>query len=278
MSLSPPRVRVNGIRSYRLYWCFQCQRTVRIAASNPSEIFCPRCSGQFILELEEARPRVVLDFTGLDPSPEARLLEALSLMLNPPLPRRFQDSDEVGDPLSPWVIFRPTNRRRRTRTMSPPEIRMPWAANPRDYFHGSGLDELIEELTQNDRPGPPPAPTSAIDALPKVRITEAHLKNDSNCPVCKEGFGIGEEVREMPCKHVYHSDCIVPWLRIHNSCPVCRHELQPSSTNDHHNEDVEDSHTEGARDRNRHRRRWNWFLPFQSSANRRSRHDHPWET
>ncbi|KAG6714761.1 hypothetical protein I3842_05G218000 [Carya illinoinensis] len=169
MSLSPPRVRNNGSpRTNPLYWCFHCHLAVRIASTNPSEIICPRCAGQFVCEIDVARPRLVVDFTEYDPSPEARLLVALDLMLN----------------------------------------------------------ELIEQLTQNDRPGPSPAPESAINAIPTVQITKDHLINDSNCPVCKDEFKVGGEARELPCKHIYHSDCIVPWLQLHNSCPVCRNELQ----------------------------------------------------
>nr|DAD41043.1 TPA_asm: hypothetical protein HUJ06_015366 [Nelumbo nucifera] len=118
------------------------------------------------------------------------------------------------------IIVRPTNRPRPTGTMSPPENLLPWAVVPRDYFVGPRLNELIEELTQNDRLLPP-APTSTIDAMPREKITETHLKDYSHCPYCKE-FKISEEVREMSCKHVYHCDCIVPWLQIHNSCPACR--------------------------------------------------------
>ena len=96
-----------------------------------------------------------------------------------------------------------------------------------DYLVGPGLEELIEQLTMTDRRGPPPAAPSSIEAMPTIKIKQEHLRTDLHCPVCKEKFEMGSEAREMPCNHIYHSDCIVPWLVQHNSCPVCRVELLP---------------------------------------------------
>ncbi|XP_026400171.1 E3 ubiquitin-protein ligase BIG BROTHER-like [Papaver somniferum] len=42
----------------------------------------------------------------------------------------------------------------------------------------------------------------------------------SACVVCIEGLS-GEEVISLACKHVFHSDCIVKWLKENSSCPIC---------------------------------------------------------
>ncbi|KAH7655613.1 E3 ubiquitin-protein ligase RNF115/126 protein [Dioscorea alata] len=182
-------------RVCRLFWCYQCHCMVRIISSSSIDAFCPRCYGQFIHEVPMPRPQYLVDFSGFHPPP--------TWPRGPVISRR---------PIAP--VEEP----------SPPPATLP-AVNPADVYTGPGLNELIEELTQNDRPGLPPATTSAIESMPTVYISEAHLLDGSQCPVCKEEFVLGESAREMPCKHVYHSDCIVPWLRIHNSCPVCRYQL-----------------------------------------------------
>ena len=33
------------------------------------------------------------------------------------------------------------------------------------------------------------------------------------------------EAGEMPCKHKFHNGCILPWLELHSSCPVCRFQI-----------------------------------------------------
>ena len=36
---------------------------------------------------------------------------------------------------------------------------------------------------------------------------------------------LDESVRELNCGHIFHTDCIVPWLEQHATCPVCRKPL-----------------------------------------------------
>ncbi|KAJ4972246.1 hypothetical protein NE237_005345 [Protea cynaroides] len=109
-----------------------------------------------------------------------------------------------------------------------------------DYFMGPGLDLLLQHLADNDpnRYGTPPAQKEAIEAMPTVKV-----KENLQCSVCLEDFDIGAEATEMPCKHRFHNGCILPWLELHSSCPVCRFQMPT-------NESKLDSGASGNRDNN----------------------------
>ncbi|KAK1308167.1 hypothetical protein QJS10_CPA09g01216 [Acorus calamus] len=54
--------------------------------------------------------------------------------------------------------------------------------------------------------------TKTETAMETVRASEV-VEEECAWAVCLEGFGKGESVSWLPCSHVYHSECILKWLR-----------------------------------------------------------------
>ncbi|RWS18027.1 E3 ubiquitin-protein ligase RNF115-like isoform X1 [Dinothrombium tinctorium] len=104
--------------------------------------------------------------------------------------------------------------------------------NPGDYAWGSGgLDAVISQLlNQLDGTGPPPMPKDEIDRLPIVKITQDQVDKNLQCTVCMEDYKLAEDVKKLPCTHVYHHECIVPWLEMHGTCPICRKLLNTNAS------------------------------------------------
>ena len=69
---------------------------------------------------------------------------------------------------------------------------------------------------------PKGATDTLINTLPLQNVTERLSDDDRTCAVCLNDMDIGEEVRIMPCKHLFHKDCVDEWLRVNASCPTCR--------------------------------------------------------
>ncbi|XP_028050741.1 E3 ubiquitin-protein ligase Iruka isoform X8 [Monomorium pharaonis] len=99
--------------------------------------------------------------------------------------------------------------------------------NPGDYVWGrDGLDAIVTQLlNQMDGTGPPPLSRNQIDEIPTTTITQNQVDCKLQCSVCWEDFKLSEPVRQLPCQHVYHAPCIVPWLELHRTCPICRQNL-----------------------------------------------------
>ncbi|XP_047338633.1 E3 ubiquitin ligase BIG BROTHER-related-like [Impatiens glandulifera] len=96
--------------------------------------------------------------------------------------------------------------------------------NPEHYneYTADEYELLFGQFAENENTvmGKPPASRTVIENLPSVILTQLDL-----CAVCKDEINIDGEAKQLPCNHHYHSDCIIPWLGIRNTCPVCRHEL-----------------------------------------------------
>ncbi|XP_028796747.1 E3 ubiquitin-protein ligase Praja-2-like [Neltuma alba] len=96
------------------------------------------------------------------------------------------------------------------------------------YMNTTEYDMFFGQFLENESSlkGSPPAAKSVVENLPLVELTEEDLVGENvACAVCKDEIIWKEKVRRLPCSHFYHGECIMPWLSIRNTCPVCRYEL-----------------------------------------------------
>jgi len=93
------------------------------------------------------------------------------------------------------------------------------------------LNQIIEEFLRNDpnRHGPPPASDNAISNLKNTKFHSDHLSKE--CTICQDEYKNEETLLEMPCEHDFHEECLVNWLKLHNTCPICRKPVETNSEN-----------------------------------------------
>ncbi|KAJ9692457.1 hypothetical protein PVL29_011494 [Vitis rotundifolia] len=48
---------------------------------------------------------------------------------------------------------------------------------------------------------------------------------DAVCCICLGKYADNDEVRELPCSHFFHVECVDKWLKINARCPLCQSEL-----------------------------------------------------
>uniref|UniRef100_A0A6M2F1I2 RING-type E3 ubiquitin transferase n=1 Tax=Populus davidiana TaxID=266767 RepID=A0A6M2F1I2_9ROSI len=241
------------------YWCYRCNRFVQVWRQD--SVTCPECESGFIEEIENP-PHMIQTEASRERhrrlSPAAGTMFMIGNRSNPHRRNRRGGAAGSGDrsPINPVIVLRGGPGGAAEDVVGDDGGRggggfelyyddgggsglRPLPPSMSEFLLGSGFERLLDQLTQIEMNGGfgryenqhPPASKSAIESMPTVIINESHIFTESHCAVCKEAFELESEAREMPCKHIYHTDCILPWLSIRNSCPVCRHEL-PSGDDD----------------------------------------------
>jgi E3 ubiquitin-protein ligase RNF115/126 len=213
---------------YRMkrFWCHSCTREF-LYNLNSSDFRCVNCGSELIEEVSSSDPHPRIYSSPPQGSAQG------------PIPRRPQEPRVFFEiPMQSFSYSTVRTMRQNSdgsvsiieQTFGPSLIPEPFLPSltlrqPRQMSY----EELLDWIARNDpnRYGPPPAEENAINSLSRVSGSKCVGKE---CPVCQESFKDEDEVTCMPCNHLYHEECLVTWLKMHNSCPVCRVPLSENTT------------------------------------------------
>mmetsp|Transcript_34152 Transcript_34152/g.47551 ORF Transcript_34152/g.47551 Transcript_34152/m.47551 type:complete len:293 (-) Transcript_34152:492-1370(-) len=82
-----------------------------------------------------------------------------------------------------------------------------------EYMHAEsyGLQSVREGLSE-----------AQIESLPCRTLLPSDSAHERRCPVCLVDMDLGDEIRVLPCPHLFHRKCIDQWLLMRQTCPICR--------------------------------------------------------
>ena len=177
------------------YWCYNCKKTFNKIYIESQPIECIFCYNQICEEI-----------TGNENNN----------------PQNYIPYNPRGEENQPQII----------RISNPNNFLIDFVLNLLNLeYEEEEIETILNYIMNNDtnRYGSPPASKTEIEKLNKYILTKEKLDNlgiENICSVCKEEFQIGNEMLDLPCKHYFHKDCLMPWLNQHDSCPICRFELK----------------------------------------------------
>jgi E3 ubiquitin-protein ligase RNF115/126 len=96
--------------------------------------------------------------------------------------------------------------------MRPPML----GSDPREYvFSDTAFQGLLERLMGEGH---------CLEGMsdPALAALRRERNSEGECIICQEQYQLDDETIRLDCGHLFHSGCVVPWLKRVASCPVCR--------------------------------------------------------
>lgn len=97
-------------------------------------------------------------------------------------------------------------------------------------YSQEALDRIISNLMEANPQSnaAPPATDEALHNLARKPVDKEMLSSEARaeCPICIDDLKEGDMAVLLPCKHWFHEECVVLWLKEHNTCPICRSAIE----------------------------------------------------
>uniref|UniRef100_A0A1I8A6Q2 RING-type domain-containing protein n=1 Tax=Steinernema glaseri TaxID=37863 RepID=A0A1I8A6Q2_9BILA len=96
----------------------------------------------------------------------------------------------------------------------------------RALVEGEMLLGFLDAMEEAEEPPQDRISDEDLLLLPRTMVTAED--QEKQCTTCMDHFKQGNEVVRLMCNHMFHQPCIVPWLQLHTTCPVCRATVNPA--------------------------------------------------
>lgn len=178
------------------YWCHICKHEFSKIFIEDCDVKCRQCGKTFVEEIQN------------------------------------ENNQEHPSSYQPYVNISNTSRRRDRLSEVSPILDL--LSSLVSFNEDENMENILSYLMANDpnKYGNPPASKEEVSKLVKIIVSNENIENiknlssESTCSVCKDEYEIDQSLLQLPCSHLFHDDCILPWLKERNSCPTCRFELK----------------------------------------------------
>lgn len=88
------------------------------------------------------------------------------------------------------------------------------------YFYSRGGATV--NATPTDEELPRGLSCSQIKRINERNFNLSDFHDQNTCTICLVDFIEGDNIKLLPCQHIYHCNCIMEWLYKNSLCPLCK--------------------------------------------------------
>ena len=87
---------------------------------------------------------------------------------------------------------------------------------------------LLQNYDSNEQNSDHRMPKEELNRIPIIKFAKninTKPGEEEKCPICLIDLEDNEEIRNLPCKHIFHPSCIDTWLVKNSACPICKRDV-----------------------------------------------------